>query len=81
MNLLDLASLFLEGLVVLLALMIAVSKKRRYGYLIALTFAIYVFYDATRFLFLNVDQNLTSVLFLVASISILGAVWLIYRQR
>jgi uncharacterized membrane protein len=81
MNPLDLASLFLECLVVLLALMVAISKKRGYGCLIALTFAIYVLYDATRFLSLSVNQNLTSILFLVASLSILWAVWLIYKQR
>ncbi len=80
MNAFDIISLMIEALVVLLALRIAVSKKKNYGYLIALTFAIYVIYDATRFLVVSVDQNLTSSMFLIASASILFAVWRIYKQ-
>ena len=81
MNFFDIISLVIEVLVVLLALRMAVSKKKNYGYLIALTFAIYVFYDSTRFLVVNVDQNLTSLLFLIASASIFFAVWRIYKQK
>ena len=80
MNAFDIISLVIEALVVLLALRMAFSKKKKYGYLIALTFAIYVFYDATRFLVVSVDQYLTSFLFLIASASILFAVWWIYKQ-
>ena len=71
----------IEVLVVLLALRMAVSKKKNYGYLIALTFAIYVVYDSTRFLVVSVDQYLTSFLFLIASASIFFAVWRIYKQK
>ena len=81
MNALDVVSLAIEVLVVVLALRIAVSKKSNYGYLIALTFAIYVFYDSTRFLVVSVDQTLTSLLFLIASASIFFAVWRIYKQQ
>ena len=80
MNAFDVISLVIEVLVVLLALRMAISKKKGYGYPIALTFAIYVVYDATRFLVMSVDQYLTSFLFLIASASILFAVWRIYKQ-
>jgi len=81
MNMLDAISLFIEIIVVFLALKLAISRRKSYGYFIALTFAIYVFYDAARFLVVNVDQNLTSSIFLIASASILFAVWRIYKQR
>ena len=56
-----------------LALWMAFSKRKNHGCLIALTFAIYVFYDAARFLVVSVDQYLASFLFLIASASILFA--------
>ncbi len=80
MNALDAVSLLLEAIVVFLALKLAVVKKKSYGYCIALTFAIYVFYDAVRFLTLHVDQIVTSALFLIGSTSILWAVWKIYEE-
>jgi len=80
MNAFDVISLLIEVVVVILALMLAVSRRKSYGYLIALTFAIYVFYDATRFLAVSVNQDLASLLFLIASVSILFAVWGIYKQ-
>ena len=81
MNAFDVISLLIEVVVVILGLMLAVSKRKSYGYLIALTFAIYVVYDSTRFLVVSVDQYLTSFLFLIASASILFAVWRIYKQQ
>jgi len=81
MNAFDVISLLIEIVVVLLALWMAFSKRKNYGYLIALTFAIYVVYDATRFLAVSVDQNFTSLLFLIASVSILFAVWRLYKQE
>ena len=80
MNALDLASLLIEVVVGLLALRIAISRRKSYGYFILLTFTIYVFYDAARFLPVSLDQYLTSSLFLIASASILFAVWRIYEQ-
>ena len=81
MNAFDVISLLIEVVVVILGLMLAVSKRKSYGYLIALTFAIYVVYDSTRFLVVSVDQYLTSFLFLIASASIFFAVWRIYKQK
>ena len=80
MNAFDVISLLIEIVVVFLALMLAVSRRKSYGYFIALTFAIYAFYDATRFLMMSVDQYFTSFLFLIASVSILLAVWRMYKQ-
>ena len=72
-------SIVLEVLVVFVALILAVRKGRPYGWLIALTFAIYVIYDSARFTGAAISGDLLAVLFLVASASALGAVWMMYR--
>ncbi len=66
-------SLLVELIVVVLGLWIAWSGKKAFGWLIALTFAIYVVYDLSRFLSWNLPGQ--SWLFLIASISICWAVW------
>jgi hypothetical protein len=45
MAVLHLFSIFLEAVIVVIALLLAVHKKRLYGYGFALTFGIYVVYD------------------------------------
>jgi lipopolysaccharide export LptBFGC system permease protein LptF len=72
-------SIAIEVLVVLAAILIAVRKGRPYGWLIALTFAIYVIYDSARFTGAALSGDLLAVLFLIASVSALGAVWMMYR--
>ncbi len=72
-------SIILEATVALLALL-AAWKGRRYAYGFALTFAIYVFYDAARLAQLNVQAGILSVLFLVATISAVIGAWGLYEQ-
>ena len=72
-------SIAIEVLVVLAAILLAVRKGRPYGWLIALTFAIYVIYDSARFTGAALSGDLLAVLFLIASASALGAVWMMYR--
>ena len=76
----DAISLLVEIIVTLLGVSLAVKKKKAYGWLIALTFGVYVFYDASRFFSFEIDNQTLSFLFLVASFSILGAVWQIYQK-
>lgn len=75
MNLINTVSLLLEIAVVILGLKIALVNKKYYGWLIALTFAIYVVYDLSRFL--NYALQFHNALFLLASMSILWAAWVI----
>jgi len=77
---LQLASIGLEVLIAILGIAIAVQKKKMYGYLIACTFAIYVIYDLLA-LRGGADPLLMGAIFLVATLSILTAVWLIYREQ
>lgn len=80
MKILHIVSILLEVLVAVLGVMLAAIKKKRYGFYIALTFAIYVFYDLVNFGDLNVPRNLTYLLFFISSASILWAVWRIYKE-
>jgi hypothetical protein len=74
-------SIAIELLIFALGLILALQKKKIFGWFIALTFGIYFFYDLFRFLDAAISPDLLSVLFFVASLSILCAVWLIYRDH
>lgn len=75
MNLIKIFSLLLEAVTAVLGLRIALGKDRPYGWLIALTFTIYVIYDYCRFI--NYPLPAQSLLFLIASLAIFWAVWII----
>ncbi|HVN66889.1 MAG TPA: hypothetical protein VMT55_00830 [Candidatus Sulfotelmatobacter sp.] len=78
MNILNVISLILEAAAAGLGLWAGLAGKKLYGWLIALTFAIYVVYDLSRFL--NTMLPAHDLLFLVASASICAAVWQVARQ-
>ena len=73
-------SIVLEAAVAAIAIMIA-RRGRPYMYGLAFTFAAYVVYDFARWLKWNVEGPLYAVLFLLASISALVAVWGLYRDQ
>jgi|YelNatPaOPRAMG01_1025707.scaffolds.fasta_scaffold00069_1 hydrogenase/urease accessory protein HupE len=78
MSLLNTLSLILEIVTAGLGVWLGLMKKKKYGWLIALTFTIYVIYDLSRFL--NLELPARELLFLAASISIFCAVWLLAKQ-
>jgi len=80
MNLIHLVSILLELVVAVIGVMLAISKKKIYGWFIALTFVLYVFYDLAYFLYLPVSQDLLYYLFFVATLSILWAIWNIFLE-
>ena len=80
MNLLHLLSILLEAVVALLGIMLAIGKKKMYGWCIALTFLLYVVYDLASLLALNISQDTLYVIFFVATLSILWAVWNIFLE-
>ena len=80
MILLQAISIFLELVVAALGIMIAVYRKKRYGWFICLTFVIYVFYDLVALLALKVSLELMYFIFFVATVSILWAVWNIFLE-
>ena len=74
------ASIAIELIIFAFGIVLAVQKKKIFGWFIALTFCIYCLYDLDRFLDATVSPDILSVIFFIATISILCAVWLIYRE-
>jgi hypothetical protein len=79
MGYLHLFSILLEIVIVVLAIMLGL-KKKPYGWAIALTFAIYTFYDLLKTPIAFVHGSFLNVIFLIATISIFWAVWSIYEE-
>ncbi len=73
-------SIVVEAAVAVIAIM-AARRGRPYMYGLAFTFAAYVVYDLARWFKWNVEGPLYAVLFLLASISALVAVWGLYRDQ
>ncbi len=71
-------SILLEAAVAAIAIL-AARQGRPYLYGLAFTFGAYVLYDLARLLNWAVEGPLLSVLFLLASITALVAVWGLYR--
>ena len=80
MNLLHLLSILLEAVVAALGVMLAIGKKKKYGWCIALTFVLYVIYDLANLLALNISQDTLYIIFFVATLSILWVVWNIFLE-
>lgn len=74
-------SIIVEIIIVIVSLKLAFSKKKIYGYGLALTFGIYVLYDSIRQFDLEVSPLAAELLFAVASFSALWSVWTIYKGK
>ncbi len=80
MELLHSFSILLEAAAAVFGLLIALQKKKKYGWGIAFTFAVYVFYDTARFVSADVSQDMMYAAFFAATISILWTVYAIYKE-
>ena len=74
----QIVSFLLENIVAIIGIMLAVERKKRYGWCIALTFVLYVVYDLSNQLSLNIPKDSLDTIFFVATISILWAIWNIF---
>jgi hypothetical protein len=72
-------SILIEAAVAIIAVLAALSSKH-YALGLAVTFVIYVLYDGARLAGIEVREGVLSMLFLVAAISALVAVWGWYRS-
>lgn len=77
---LQVLSVLIEIIVAIAGVRLATKGKKVYGWFIALTFALYVVFDLSRLEFLPKSEAVISPLFLIASLSILYAVWLIGEE-
>jgi hypothetical protein len=74
------AAIVLEVAVAILAIL-AARKGRPYLYGLGFTFAVFALYDLGREFGWNVEQGALSVLFLLAIVAALIAVWGLYKER
>ncbi|MCX6287466.1 MAG: hypothetical protein NTY96_10155 [Bacteroidetes bacterium] len=81
MNALQNVSILLELAVAILGLLIWLQKKKSYGAFIFITFLLYMVYDASRLWNLAIPELILRLLFAVASLSILLAVWKLYKTE
>ncbi len=81
MNVWNAFSLLLEIGVAVLGWLMALHKGKFYGWLIMLTFAIYVIYDLSRFLEVGLAPVLLDMLLAIASLSAFFGVWGVYSHE
>lgn len=80
MDALQVVSILIEVLIVAVALSIGTVKGKVYGYGFALTFAVYAYYDLVNALSLTVSPGLLPLLFFMATVSALAAMWALYKK-
>ncbi|MFZ2455746.1 MAG: hypothetical protein WAX07_04660 [Candidatus Altiarchaeia archaeon] len=80
MELIHSFSILLEGVVMAVSMLIAVRKKKAYGWGLAFTFAVYLFYDTARFMSMSFSQDIMYPAFFAATLSVLWAVCAIYKE-
>jgi len=79
-DIIQIIAILLECAVVVIAMLIATRNKKMYGWLIAITFALFVLFDLIRILWENGLSGIHSLLLFVACVSMVYAVWLIYND-
>ncbi len=80
MDILQVISIGIEAVIAVLGILLAVKKKKLWGWAIALTFGIYVFYDVAKLLECAACPDFLRGIFFVASLSILWAVWRVFKE-
>ncbi len=74
-------SILLELIIVFVSLSLVFVKKQMAGYGLALTFGIYVIYDASKFYNYNIDGRTLEIMFFIATLSALLSLLLIYKKN
>ncbi|MDD4137454.1 MAG: hypothetical protein PHT99_06110 [Methanoregula sp.] len=69
-----------EVVIALVAVLIAWKKKKLYGWFIAVTFGLFVVFDLSRIFALGISANRHALVLLIACLSMLYAVWLMWRE-
>jgi len=69
-----------EIVIALVAALIAWRKKKLYGWFIGITFGLFVIFDLARIFALDVSSERHALVLLIACISMLYAVWLMWKE-
>jgi len=70
-----------EIVIALVALLIATRKKKTYGWFIALAFGLLVVFNFARIFALGVPPAGDAMIFLIAGLSMVCAVWMVWTER
>lgn len=68
-----------EVVIAFVAFLIGWKKKKLYGWFIAVTFGLFVIFDLTRIFALEVAADKYALLLLIACLSMLYAMWLLWK--
>lgn len=69
-----------EIVIALAACVIAWRKKKAYGWFIAVTFGLFVVFDLARIFALEVSADKYALVLLIACLSMLYAMWLLWNE-
>ena len=74
-------SIIIGAVVAAFSAAVSIKKEEAYGYALALTFIIYMFYNTAVLVGLRVPQDVAAISFLMASLSALLGIWQLYRSK
>ncbi|NMB79562.1 MAG: hypothetical protein GYA23_10780 [Methanomicrobiales archaeon] len=80
-NLLQTLAILVECSIAMIGILIALQNRKRYGWLIAATFGLYVLFDSLRIFSMPLPAELHAGILLIACILMLAAVWLLYCEK
>ena len=70
-----------EVVVAIIAILIAVTKKKTYGWFMGITFGLFVVFDIARIFTLEMSAELHALVLLIACISMVYAAWLMWKEQ
>ena len=76
----QLAATLIEVAIAVVACLIAWKKNKIYGWFIGITFGLFVIFDVARIFMLDVSGDQHALILLIACISMLYAVYLIWKK-
>ncbi|MDD1687508.1 hypothetical protein [Methanoregula sp.] len=70
-----------EVIVAVIAFLIAVERRKTYGYFMGITFVLLVLFNLARIFALEVSSEGYALIFLMACISMLAAIWMLWKEQ
>jgi len=81
MEIFPVISLLAEALVIVIAAVIALKKKKTYGWLFAVSYVLFLVYDVVNLLNIATNEALMEFILLVGIVFSLVAVWQLYQEK
>jgi len=73
-------SILIECAILVLAILLAIRHGKPYGWLIAITFALFALFDSLRVFYPSGFPRVNAFILLAACASMLYAIWLLYEE-